>query len=95
LSLNCNYTGADGESPEEPVEQIEGFLVEQRATFENFVATTPDTELFEALGAAAVPIVRVYDKTGTLRKQFDNDEGGEEFTYERDIAPLVRELLAE
>jgi hypothetical protein len=42
-----------------------------------------------------VPIVRVYDRAGTLRKQFDNDEGGEEFTYERHITPLVRELLAE
>jgi thiol-disulfide isomerase/thioredoxin len=98
ISLNCNYTGAAGESPEDSREEIELFLTTQGAHFENIISTTPDEELWEKLGAAAVPIARVYDKEGMLRKQFVNedDEFGEEgFTYDRHVDPLVQQLLAE
>ncbi|MBW3600339.1 MAG: TlpA family protein disulfide reductase [Planctomycetes bacterium] len=98
MSLNCNYVGAADESPEDAREEIEAFLQQKGATFENIISTTPADELFNLLGVAAVPVVRVYDRQGNLRKQFVNDEGeyGEEgFTYEQHIAPLVDELLNE
>jgi thiol-disulfide isomerase/thioredoxin len=98
MSLNCNYTGAEGESPEDSRAQIERFLAEKGAHFENVISTTPDEEILQILGAAAVPIVRVYDKEGKLRKQFVNDDleyGDEGFTYDDHIAPLVGELISE
>ncbi len=98
ISLNCNYTGAADEPPSADREQIEDFLRKQGAAFDNVICTDPDAKLFMSLDAAAVPIVRVYDRQGRLHKQFDNDDnefGDEGFSYERDIGPLVAKLLAE
>ncbi len=98
MSLSCNYTGAEGEAPDDARPEIEAFLRQQRATFTNVLSTTPDEKLFELLGAASVPVVRVYDKQGQLRKQFMNDDaeyGEEGFSYEQHIAPLVAQLLNE
>jgi thiol-disulfide isomerase/thioredoxin len=98
ISLNCNYTGASGELPGAEREQIEQFLAQQGAAFENLICTDPDERLFPAIEAAAIPVVRVYDKSGQLRKQFDNDDeefGEHGFSYEQHIAPLVAQLLRE
>jgi thiol-disulfide isomerase/thioredoxin len=98
ISLNCNYTGAADEPPAAERDKIEAFLVKQGAAFDNVICTDPDEKLFQALDAAAVPIVRVYDRTGKLRKQFDNDDeefGEQGFSYARHIAPLVAKLLQE
>jgi thiol-disulfide isomerase/thioredoxin len=98
VSLNCNYTGAAGETPEDARREIEKFLREKEAEFENVISTTPDEELYKILGAAAIPVVRVYDKQGEMRKQFvndDNEYGDEGFRYEQHIQPLVEQLLAE
>jgi thiol-disulfide isomerase/thioredoxin len=98
ISVNCNFTGAGGEKPEDSREEIETFLEKQQATFENVILATPDLELYDTLGVAAVPIVRVYDKDGELRRQFvndDNEYGDDGFTYEKHVAPLVDELLKE
>ena len=97
ISLNANYTGGD-EPPGADREQIEAFLAKSRATFDNLICTDPDERLYQSLEAAAVPVVRVYDRTGQLRKQFDNDEnefGDEGFSYERHVGPLVEKLLKE
>ena len=96
ISLNCNYTGAADESPDAERPQIEAFLVKQRAEFDNLICTEPDHKLFEALDAAAIPAVRVYDRSGQLRQQFDNDDNeysDEGFSYEKNITPLVEQLL--
>jgi thiol-disulfide isomerase/thioredoxin len=96
ISVNCNFTGAAGENPEDAREEIEEFLQKQRATFENVIVATPDLELYDLLDIASVPVVRVYDKEGQLRKQFvndDNEYGDEGFTYQQHIAPLVVEML--
>lgn len=96
LSVNCNFTGAEGESPDDARDEIAAFLQQQRAFFTHVLCSDADLPLLEKLGAAAVPVVQVYDRQGTLRKQFTNDDGeyGEDgFEYARHIEPLVRELL--
>jgi thiol-disulfide isomerase/thioredoxin len=98
MSLNCNYTGAPAEPPGHDRDQVTAFLAQQGATFENVICTDTDEKLFQALDAAAIPVVRVYDRAGNLHKQFDNDEeefGKDGFTYEQHIAPLVEKLLSE
>ena len=98
ISLNCNYTGAADEPPGADRDKVEAFLSQQGAAFDNLICTDPDQQLFTALQAAAIPVVRVYDRSGKLRKQFDNDDdefGEQGFSYEQHIDPLVSELLQE
>jgi thiol-disulfide isomerase/thioredoxin len=97
ISLNCNYSGA-AEPPETDCEQIEAFLAQHGAAFENVICTDSAQKLFQALDAASIPIVRVYDREGKLRKQFVNDDeefGKEGFSYPNHITPLVEKLLSE
>lgn len=98
ISLNCNYTGGAGASPDADRVEIEAFLTKQRAQFDNLISTEPDHELYAVLDAAAIPVVRVYGRSGRLSKQFDNDEneyGDKGFSYAQDIVPLVEKLLRE
>jgi thiol-disulfide isomerase/thioredoxin len=97
ISLNCNYDGT-AEPPETDRKQIEAFLIQHGATFENVICTDSAQKVFQAIDAASIPIVRVYDREGKLRKQFVNDYeefGKEGFTYQKHIAPLVEQLLSE
>lgn len=98
VSVNINFTGAESEKPSDAQSAADAVLESQAAAFRHFVSTTPDEEMLASLGAAAIPIVRVYDKQGKLRKQFTNDDaeyGEEGFTYADHIEPLVKQLLAE
>jgi len=98
ISLNCNFTGGEGASPNADRAQIEAFLTKQRAQFDNLISTEPDHKLYTALDAAAIPVVRVYDRSGQLRQQFDNDDneyGDNGFSYAKHIAPLIEKLLKE
>jgi thiol-disulfide isomerase/thioredoxin len=98
ISLNLNYAGAKDESPADARAEIEAFLKEQGATFDNLISTTPDEAVWKSLNVAMVPIVRVYDRQGQLRKQFVNENGeyGDEgFTYQEHVAPFVEQLVKE
>lgn len=48
----------------------------------------PDDAIYQKLGLAAVPAVLVYDKTGEMRKRFDNETeqyGRESFKYDHNV----------
>jgi len=93
ISLNCNYIG-DG-APDAERAEILAFLVKQQAQFLNLISSDADDVLYKKVGIASVPVVQVYDRSGKLAKQFDNEKeeyGKEGFTYEKDIAPYVRKM---
>jgi thiol-disulfide isomerase/thioredoxin len=97
ISVAANYIGLADEPPESFREEVLGFLREQNATFPNVISSTPDEELYAAIGASSVPIVLVYGPDGELKQTFSNDDGqyGEDgFTYADHIVPLVERLLA-
>src|SRR5262245_47524942 len=74
LSVNLNYQGGQGESPEDARADVLKFLSEQRADFQNILCADIDTDFYQALNLASVPAVLVYDKTGQMRKRFDNEK---------------------
>jgi thiol-disulfide isomerase/thioredoxin len=98
ISLNLNYSGAKGESPDESREEVLKFLNKQNADFQNILCADPDSDIYKKLGLAAVPAVLVYDKTGQMRKRFDNETeeyGKEGFKYDPHIIVFVEMLLNE
>lgn len=98
MSMNLNYAGLKDEPPESFRKEVGDFLRKQGAEFQNVISSDPDTELFDRLDLASIPAVYVYDRRGKLVKRFDNDQikGPEdEFTYKKDVIPLVEKLLAE
>lgn len=98
MSVNLNYSGAKGESPEDTRAEVLKFLTEQKADFQNILCGDADTDVYEALHLASVPTALVYDKSGKMRKRFDNESneyGKEGFKYDPHIAHLVEMLLEE
>ena len=98
MSVNIDFNGAKGTSPESSRDRVQEFLQERGATFQNVISSDPDEVLYKKLDLASVPAVLVYDRQGKLNKRFDNDreEYGEEgFSYQRHVIPLVEKLLAE
>lgn len=96
ISVSLDYSGRKSKPPETYRESVLEFLVEQRATIDNVLSTDDPDELQARLKLPPIPLVWVYDRQGRFHKAVDNgDRGGEEFTYEADVLPLVQSLLDE
>ncbi len=94
ISVSLDYDGTG--KPEEVEPGVREFLEKQQATFDNVIfAQDPEKHLYPHLGAAAIPVVQVYDRQGRLVRTFNNDNAEKEedyFTYE-DVEALVKQLL--
>ena len=96
LTLNCNYNGVG--SPEDERDLILNILAETKAEFQNLISLDADEDLYKKVGIASIPVVQVYDQSGQLRKQFDNESGeyGQAgFSYVQHVTPLVESLVQE
>ncbi len=95
ISLSFDYEGIG--TPEQQAPKVRKFLERQNATFENVLSSDDSDVLRAQFHLASVPAVFVYDKSGRLRKRFDNEQAMREadaFTYEQ-VGDLVAELLDE
>jgi thiol-disulfide isomerase/thioredoxin len=96
VTLNCDNTGE--ESLEQLSPRVDQYL--QRADLAvadaHLVSRQTDQELFEILEVPSIPVVRVYDQSGVLVQQFDNQDrkyGPTGFSYREHVRPLVERLL--
>ncbi len=90
ISVSLDYEG-EGD-PREAEPGVRKFLEKQKATFDNVIfSQDPIEHLLPKLGAAAIPVVQVYDQQGKLVQTFTHD-GGKTFTY-RDVEAVVEQLL--
>lgn len=96
LTLNCDFTGDD------PLESLQPRIVKylQQTGVESLdahlVSTVPDQDLYAQLGIAAIPVVRIFDRSGKMVKQFDNERqeyAPDGFSYAEHIRPLVGQLI--
>lgn len=93
MSASCDYIGLKNMPPESYKPQVLEFLTQQKAAFQNVLVNVESDALFEKIELASIPAVYVFGPDGKLAKRFDNDAGGPEFTYEKNIVPFVEELL--
>lgn len=96
MSLNCNYAGTG--SPEDDKEAVVKVLADRKAFFLNIISSDADEELYKKVGIASIPVIQIYDRQGTLVKQFDNEKGeygADGFTYEKHVIPFVEKLMSE
>jgi len=95
ISLSFDFEGLG--SPEEQRAPVLKFLRGQQATFENLLSNEESDVLYRKFKLAAIPAVFVYDRSGKLRKRFDNEHAktkADAFTYAQ-VGELVAQLLAE
>jgi hypothetical protein len=72
-------------------------LTTQQAHLLNVLSSDPNEEFFDKIRLGGPPAVFVYDRQGKLVKRFDNSQVPKvpEFTYKRDVIPLVERLLSQ
>jgi thiol-disulfide isomerase/thioredoxin len=97
MSASCDYVGINSKPPESYRDAVLEFLTRQGATFQNVLLNVDSDTLFEKIELASIPAVYVFGADGQVAKRFDNDnaQGGEEFTYAKDVFPFIEKLLAE
>jgi thiol-disulfide isomerase/thioredoxin len=89
MSVSTDYAGIKSKPPAFYQPKVLEFLTSQKATCKNILCSVESDELFEKLELASIPAVYVYGKEGKLAKRF----AGEEVHYDKEVLPLVAELL--
>ena len=98
ISVDIDYNGREDQPPESFRDEVLEFLSKHEATFQNVISSDPDEDVYNALEVGSIPVVLVYDREGSLKKKFTNDDneyGDEGFTYQQHIIPLVEKLLGD
>ena len=76
--------------------KVSGFLEKQNSTSViNLISAEADSDVFEKLEIASIPVVMLFDREGKLVKKFTEADGGEDgLTYEADIIPAIEAALS-
>ena len=94
VSVSADYEG----DSIAPLKEVEPSVLEQlqkfHATFDNVLLKENSEELSKLLGIASVPVVMVYDAQGKQVAIFPDPKNPGEFTYAKDVLPVVNRLLA-
>ena len=97
ISFDTDYSGAVREPAESFRKLVLEFLTKHGAAgLLNVISSDPSEDFYNKIRLGGPPAVFVYDARGKLVKRFDNSQVPKtpEFTYQRDIVPLVEKLLA-
>jgi thiol-disulfide isomerase/thioredoxin len=96
ISFDTDYSGAVKEPAESFRKPVLEFLSRQHADgLLNIISSDQNEDFYNKIHLGGPPAVFVYDRTGKLVKRFDNSQTPKtpEFTYQRDIVPLVDRLV--
>jgi len=98
VSFDCDFIGAKNKPVDYYRERVVKALTELKAeTIVNLMSNVAADELFQLMDLDSIPAVYVFDREGKLSKRFDNRTpaggGVEGISYEKQIAPLVAELV--
>lgn len=96
ITVDVDFAGTAGEKPEDHRENVLGILQKNQVAMKNFIASEPDTVIFDKLRVASVPALHVIDQTGKIHKRFDNEDGAfgdHGFSILKDVRPVVVQLL--
>lgn len=96
ISVSLDFAGVEKKADALKPQVLEALEKFGARDTRNVICADPDETIYDKLDLGSVPAALVYDRTGKLRKRFDNDNGeyGDDgFTYEKHVEPLVRELI--
>ena len=95
MSYNVDYIGQKSKPVESYMPKVGGFLEKQKSTSViNLISSEADSDVFEKLEIASIPVVILFDKEGKVLKKFTEANSGEDgLTYEGDIIPAVEAAM--
>ncbi|HWL09083.1 MAG TPA: TlpA family protein disulfide reductase [Planctomicrobium sp.] len=94
ISVSADFDGTGETTAETHREKVHKFLQEQKATFQNVLLSTDTESLFgKKISHESIPVVMVFNQKGELAGEFPDPQNPDEFTYEKNVIPLVKSLL--
>ncbi len=95
VSYNVDYIGQKSKPVESYLPKVSGFLEQQRSTSVlNLMSAEADSDVFDKLEIASIPVVMLFDRAGKLVKKFTEGNSGEDgLTYEADIIPAIEAAM--
>lgn len=95
VSYNVDYIGQKSKPVESYLPKVSGFLEKQRSTSViNLMSAEADSDVFDKLEIASIPVVMLFDREGKLVKKFTEANSGEDgLTYEADIIPAIEAAM--
>jgi thiol-disulfide isomerase/thioredoxin len=95
MSYNVDYIGQKSKPVESYLPKVGGFLEKQKSTSVlNLISSEADSDVFEKLEIASIPVVMLYDREGKLIQKFTEANSGDDgLTYESDIIPAIEAAL--
>ena len=87
ISLNVDFDEPGGKPSDELQQRVLDKLTKLKLSTRNLIAADEHSAVLEHFELFSVPAVLVFNADGKMQK-FEGD-----VTYERDIVPLVRQLL--
>ena len=73
-------TSLDDPTDDQAIAYAREFLIEQQATFPNYLISDNVTDTFERLDLMTIPAVFIYDRDGQLRYRLTADDPNNQFT---------------
>ncbi len=95
VSYNVDYIGLKSKPVETYLPKVSAFLEKQKSVdVVNLISSEADSDVFEKLEIASIPVVMLYDREGKcIRKFTEANSGADGLTYEADIIPAIEEAL--
>jgi thiol-disulfide isomerase/thioredoxin len=94
ISVSTDYEGDKIAKIDEVKEPVLDQLKTFGATFDNVLMNITAEEFSKKIKIPSVPIVMVFDKDGKQVAIFPDPKNPDEFTYAKDVLPVVNKLLA-
>lgn len=90
--LACVSVSVDDPAMPAMIKAAEGFLLQQKATFANYLLMEEVDVWQERMDLSAPPAVFIFDREGRRAAKFDTSDPDKPFTYE-DVEKVVKRLL--
>ena len=88
MTLNLDFDEPGGQPDRELQQRVLDKLTKMEIDARNLIAADGYASVLEHFNAFSLPAVLIFGTDGKLKEKFEGD-----VTYERDVVPLVRQLL--
>ena len=95
VSYNVDYIGQKSKPVESYLPKVSAFLEKKKSiSVINLISSEADSDVFEKLEIASIPVVMLFDRDGKLVKKFTEANSGDDgLTYDADIVPAIEAAL--
>lgn len=95
IGVDIDFDGRKTRPPQYYEQRVADFLSQVGADFTNYICSTPSDDVYGSVELDSIPAVLVFDAQGNEVKRFVDAGESIGFGYEKDVIPLVKQLVSQ